>query len=79
MNKGQSHFAVAKDDDDAKRIAESLGENILIRENEPVDNIQDILDEGKSGLLTKKIPKANPFSKTKPKPIANPWSLYKEI
>lgn len=52
----KSHWLIAKDEDDAKRIASTQkGKVEEIEELKPVDNIKKLLKEGKTGLLSCKL------------------------
>ncbi len=85
-NKGKnakSHWLIAKDEADALRIASTQpGNPTNLQELKPEQNIQKLLDEGKTGLLCFQINSMkfnNVFSGMKPAPVNEPWSLYKEI
>lgn len=85
-NKGRnakSHWLLAKDEEDAMRIASSQPgkpENLVELETE--DNIEKLISEGKSGLLAKKIQAmsfADIFANNKPEQPKEPWFIYKEV
>jgi len=83
----KSHWLIAKDETDAIRIASTqTGKPTNLIELPPEENIKDILNGTKTGLLARSIQTMsgldvinNTFSGKKQKPIVNPWFIYKEI
>lgn len=86
-NKGhkhaKSHWLIAKDNDDAIRIASTeYGTPTNLQELKPSDNINEIIKSGKTGLLAMQLQgiiASELNNNTKPKPIQKPWFIYKEV
>jgi len=90
-NKGKnakSHFIIAKDEKDAFRIASTQpGKPKSLNELPIEDNIQNLIDSGKTGILARKIVGINGnelidiiMGKSKyPKDSKNPWFFTIEI
>ena len=86
-NKGKnskSHWLIAKDEKDAIRIASTQpGKPTNVRELKPEKNIQNLLDDGKTGLLAMSLGKITPGfpigNMNNQKPLKDPWFLYEEI
>ena len=79
----KSHYIIAKDKVDAKRIASTqAGEPSSIVEMTPEKNIQKLLDDGKTGLLCYKMNMtslSDIFSNVETPQPEEPWELYEEI
>lgn len=81
--KAKSWFIIAKDELDAKRIALTKdGTPKTIKELPPEDNIQDLINSGKTGILAKQLVAYSIHQilgkEKNPKEVEKPW-MFMEI
>lgn len=83
LTPAKSHWLIAKDKEDATRIASTeLGTPENLQELSPTENIDKLLKEGKTGLLLKQISgmiASDFFSGKKIEQPKEPWFIYKKV